>query len=216
MSLYSSIVDKVRQQIFELDYSGFVQKQKSITKLFPTFYDRVKAINNNGGIGLVNQFPEVWKFKVASGTKQGTSYDVYLRFKNIPQILAKFVTNKKLWKPGKNEINYNLLAPEVFNVVDMEWDCSCPADTFWGPEYLKTQRTAQFGKQEFRAPNVRNPKQFGLICKHQQNVLSRLPFYTSTFASFLKSFYSEEIQKIINNVVNKEEELEAKEVEAGA
>lgn len=222
MSLFNKLTEAIQVELNELTYNGFKTKQKSITKLFPKFPERKKAIYANGGVRLSEQFPELWWFKVASGTKQGTSYDVYLRFKNILPTLQQFVANKQLWVKAGNTVNYNLLAPEVLNVIDFEMDCSCPADLYWGPEYQKTQYkntpggTAQFGDQEDRAPQVRNPRQYGLVCKHQDDVLERLPFYTGDFAKFLKTFYDAQIQKMVQEILNKEEDTNATEVEGGA
>ena len=216
MSLFTKLTEAIQVKLNELDYGGFKSKQKSITKLFPKFPERKKAIYANGGIRLSEQFPEVWWFKVASGTKTGVEYDVYLHFKNLPATIKQFVANKDLWTKDQTAVNYNLLAPEVFNVVDFAMDCSCPADLYWGPEYLKTQRQAQFGDQENRPPKVRNPKQYGLVCKHQDDVLERLPFYTGDFAKFLKTFYDKEIQVMVKDILDKEEAINATEVEGGA
>jgi hypothetical protein len=215
MSIYSRILENL-QRLDELDYRGFTTKQRDITQLFPQYNQRVQAVNANGGIKLVMQLPEVWKFKVASGTKQGKSYDVFLRFKNLSQVLKEFIPNKQLWKKDGSGINLNLLAPEVFNKVDMELSCSCPATLYWGQNYIRTQKQAQFGPPENRAPNIKNPKQYGIACKHGGDVLERLPFYTSTFASWLKSFYSKEIDALVKEIKDKQEDIEAKEVEAGA
>ena len=203
MSLYTEILENLKR-IDEITYSRVLNKQRSITRLFPTFFQRVKAISANGGIRLVQQLPEVWKFKVVSGTQYGKSYDVYLRFKNVKEVIRKFIGNKKLWKKDGTGINLNLLAPEVFNKVDLEIDCTCPADSYWGSEYIKTQRQAQYGKQELRAPKIRNPKQYGIMCKHSHDVFQRLPFYTSTFASWLKSFYKKDIDEMVKEVLDKQ------------
>jgi hypothetical protein len=215
MSLYNSLIDIVKQQLFELKYSEFVQKQKSITKLFPKYPERVQAINANGGIRIIHQFPEVWQFKVASGTKKGVSYTVFLRFKNIKELLAEYVPNKQLWLKSGDGINYNLLAPEIFDKVDIEMGCSCPATLYWGKDFIRTQNKAQWGDGETRPPDIRNPNRYGIACKHGGDVLERLPFYTSTFASFLKSFYSGEVNELLKKVLEREEEVAAHEVEGG-
>lgn len=216
MSLFTKLTETIQVRLNELDYGGFKSKQKSITKLFPKFPERKKAIYNNGGIRLSEQFPELWWFKVHSGTKEGVEYDVYLHFKNLLPTIQQFVGNKELWTKDQTSVNYNLLAPEVFNVVDFAMDCSCPADLYWGPEYQKTQKQAQFGDQENRPPKVRNPKQYGLVCKHQDDVLERLPFYTGDFAKFLKTFYDKDVQKMFQEILDKQEDVNATEVEGGA
>jgi hypothetical protein len=215
MSLYSSLLENL-QRLNELNYDGFVNKQKSITKLFPKYSGRLKDISANGGVKLVTQLPEVWKFKAASGTKPGKSYDVFLHFKNVKELLTQFVPNKNLWKKDGTGISYNLLAPEILAVVDMAMSCSCPATLYWGQDYIRTQDDAQFGNPETRSPDKRNPGKFGVTCKHGGEVLKRLPMYTSTFASWLKTFYGADILRLVKELQNKEEDIASKEVEGGA
>ena len=209
------------QQILnELTYNGFVRKQKSVTSLFPTFHQRVAAVASRGGIELMSQFPEVWQFKVSSGTKPGVRYDVALKFKNIPEMIKKFASDRRLWNKAGTNVDLRLLSSEILNNVDMEADCSCPADTFWGPEYIKTKRDAQFGDKEYRPPDVRNPRQYGIICKHSHEVFADLPMYNSTFANHLKSFYSKDIANAVAQTTKHAgtykraaAELQAKEIE---
>jgi hypothetical protein len=192
-------------KLYELRYSGFKSKQKSITRLFPKFPERKKAIYANGGIRLSEQFPELWWFKVASGTQSGVEYDVYLHFKNILDTIKQFVGNKELWTKDGLRVNFNALSPQVFNEVDLAMDCSCDASRFWGPNYIRTQRQAQFGDQENRPPKIRNPREYGISCKHADNVLERLPFYTQDFAKHLRTFYGEDIQKMVDKIREDEE-----------
>lgn len=187
-------------QLLEYTYNNMVRKQQSITSLFPTFYKRVRDVKDAGRVTLVSQYPDVWQFKVPSSGSKG-DYTVYLRFKNIEEMLSQFVPNVKLWNVEKTDVDYNKLGPEVINKVDMEFDCSCPADTYWGAEYIKTQKGAQFGHQEYRPPKVRNPKQYGAVCKHQQALLDKLPSYNFTFNGFLKKFYSKEVKEIFDQAL---------------
>ena len=193
------------QRLLEYTYNSMLRKQGSVTKLFPKFFDRVKAVAGKGGVKLRDIKPELWHFKVASGTKDGVSYDINLHFVNIPELLKKWVPKRSLWLEGKTQINYRKLAPEIINAVDMEWSCSCPADLYWGKKYIRTTKKANFGDAENRPPRIRNPRQYGVICKHGELVLEVLPFYTSTFASTLKDFWAKEIQNIID-AVSKEKE----------
>lgn len=347
----------------ELKYNAFLRKQKSVTKLFPTFYNRVKKVEEKGGIRLVTQLPELWQFKVHSGTKEGVTYDVYVKFQNVLEVLKKYVVDQRLWNKEKTAVDYKKLSAEIMNNLDLESDCSCPADclvadtkipllngktltiaellqeydkdkefwvysvnekgnfipgkakhlgiigqvdklikitldndkyfectpnhlimlrngiykkaseliineslmplnnvrmqvyqkeyhqsnkekrnhkvknieiinlevpvdvydifvedsnnfllecgnivhnSFYGDEYMKTQRGAQFGDQENRPPRVKNPRQYGLICKHSQLVFDALPIYVTTFASFLKKFWKKDIEEIVSNIVVKE------------
>jgi len=200
MSIFNKLTEAV---INELDYAGMTRKQQSVTKLFPPFQARKQKLVDNGGLVLVNQFPELWQFKVPSGTKPGVEYDVYVHFFNIVPSLKKWVPARGLWNKDETAIDYRSLAAEVLFDIDIKTDCSCPADTFWGPEYIKTQYknksggvSAQFGDDEDRAPRVRNPHQYGLLCKHGAYVVEKLPMFTSTFAKWLKDFYSDDIDKM--------------------
>jgi len=182
----------------ELKYKGFLRKQKSTPRLFPTFKDRVKSVASKGGVKLQDMAAEAFHFRVSSGTKDGVQYDVFLNFKNLPEMIEKHVANKKLWTTDMEHVDYRRLAAEIFNDVDIETDCSCPADTYWGPEYIKTRRAAQYGEQENRPPRVRNPRQYGIMCKHTDLVFGTLPFYIVTLGSYLKKFYQKEVEEAEN------------------
>jgi len=144
-------------------------------------------------VSMREQMPEYWHFEVASGTKAGIKYDVYVQFLNLEEMIRKYAGDQRLWNAAKDNVDLRLLAAEILNRVDMRTSCSCPATLYWGQDYIRTQRDAQFGKQEERPPNIRNPRQYGAYCKHGQNVFSVLPSYTTTFASFLKKYWLEEI-----------------------
>lgn len=187
MSIYSDILNEADT------YNSLLKKQASIGKLFPKFFDRVKAVAANGGVKLIEILPEIWHFKVNSGTKQGVKYDVYYHFTDIEEALKRWVPNRKMWLPDDSHVDYRKLAAEVMNDVHVEVDCSCKSDTFHGFEYEKTKRDSQYGRKEIRPPNIRNPKRLGAFCKHQQLVMDVLPFYVGTAASFLKKYWHEEI-----------------------
>lgn len=195
MSDYRDIIESILNE--DDTYNSLLKKQASVGKLFPKFFDRVKAVAQNGGVKLVEMFPEIWHFKVDSGDEQrhsaGVKYDVYFNFKNIGEILQKWVPNRKIWLPNESHVDYRKLAAEVLNDVSVEEDCSCPSDSFWGSEYIKTKRGSQYGRKETRPPKIRNPHQYGSLCKHAQLVMDVFPFYVSTFASFLKKYWHEEI-----------------------
>lgn len=71
---------------------------------------------------------------------------------------------------------------------------NCPADLYWGGQYIRTQKSAKYTEPENRAPNVRNPKQYGAMCKHLQLVFDLLPHYGQTMASYLKKHYKKLIK----------------------
>jgi hypothetical protein len=187
-------------QLLEITYNGVMRKQQSITRLFPTFYKRVDKVKQAGRITLVDMYPDVWLFVAPSSSGRG-HYDLHLHFKDIEKQLEKFVPNRKLWNEDETGVDYNKLGPEVMNQVNLEMDCTCPADLYYGPEYIKTQRQAQFGPPENRPPKIRNPKKYGIICKHQQALMDKLPSYNFTFNGFLKKFYSKEIEAIFNKTI---------------
>ena len=83
----------------EYTFGNFIRKQKSITTLFPKFKERVMGVTKNGGVRLYEMEPNsVWHFKVTSGTELGLKYDVYLKFKNLLQMIEKFVKKAKTYK----------------------------------------------------------------------------------------------------------------------
>ena len=195
--------------INEITYNRFKTKQKSIGKLFPEFEPRVKAVLSNGSIEMRTMMPEHWHFSVASGTKKGVKYDVYVQFNDIPEMIKRFAGDKSLWKKDQSGPNYNLLAAEILNKVDMKLSCSCPADLYWGGAYIKTQRDSQFGRQEHRPPNIRNPRQYGAYCKHTELVMRLLTGWTTTFASFLKKYWSDEVDDAVELMTQQRDELGA-------
>ena len=181
----------------EINFNRLRTKQKSIGKLFPEFGQRVKTVASKGGVEMREMMPDFWHFTVTSGTKEGVKYDVYVEFTNIPEMIKKYAGDQSLWKKDKSGPKYTLLAAEILNSVDMKFSCSCPADLYWGGAYIKTQRDAQFGRQENRPPNIRNPRQYGAYCKHTELMASVLPNYTSTFASFLKKYWSDDVDNAV-------------------
>jgi len=194
MSLFTRLIEAV---VNELNFSGVMNKQRSITRLFPTFYKRVNKVKQAGRITLVDMYPDTWLFVAPSSTGSG-HYDLHLHFKDIEKWLKEFVPNATLWNKDKTGVDYNKLGPEVMNKVNLEFDCSCPADLYYGKEYIRTKRDAQFGPPENRPPKIRNPRELGIICKHGQALMDKLPSYNFTFNGFLKKFYSKEIEQIFN------------------
>jgi len=197
MSLFTRLIEAV---VNELNFSGVMNKQRSITRLFPTFYKRVNKVKQAGRITLVDMHPDTWLFVAPSSTGSG-HYDLHLHFKDIEKWLKEFVPNATLWNKDKTGVDYNKLGPEVMNKVNLEFDCSCPADLYYGKEYIRTKRDAQFGPPENRPPKIKNPRELGIICKHGQALMDKLPSYNFTFNGFLKKFYSKEIEQIFNKAV---------------
>ena len=187
----------------EATASDIQRKQKSITKLFPPFPDRVKAIGDRGGVRLRDTNQENWYFNVHSGTKNAWYEDI-IHFDNVLLTLEKLVKNRKLWVADKSRIDLNKLAHEFLKKVHIKISCSCPASLYWGPDYILglDKYDAKYGRQEPRAPRIRNPKQYGSMCKHLHAVMKVLPFYKSTIVRWLQDFYKDVIVRF---------EIEAKE-----
>ena len=183
------------EKLLEVSYSGLKRKQKSITRLFPTFYQRVKDVGGRGGVRLVDQKLGEWIFKVHSGTKNGTWYDVNLKFKNLDSLLEKLVTNRKLWKKDKSGVNFRKLSHELIYKMDLQLKCSCPAFLYWGSAYILSlsKYNAIYGDPEIRSPKIRNPKKYGAYCKHIEALMKVLPFYENTMAKYLKDHYAKVI-----------------------
>jgi len=181
---------------FEATTKQLQRKQKSITRLFPTFPDRVKGIAANGGIRLKEVEPELWHFKIASGTNKGTWYDVYLKFKNIVPTIQRIVMDRRNWVGDRSRVNRKKLARKFMSVVDVEVKCSCPAFQYWGPAYILSlgKYNAKYTDDEKRPPRIRNPKQYGAFCKHIENMMKVLPFYTDTVMKWIEDFYEEAVE----------------------
>lgn len=122
--MYNSLLEHIIQ---ELNFNGIMRKSRSITKLFPTFRKRVRDVAKAGGVTLVNTFPEYWQFSVSSSNKENNNvdYDVFIRFKNLEEVLKKYAADRRLWNKAGDFVDYRQLAMEVMNKVDLEQDCSC-------------------------------------------------------------------------------------------
>jgi hypothetical protein len=210
MGMFSNLVEAV---LNELKYNDWKKNQSSIKKLFPNFPARVQAVANAGGLGdkLAVQDPETWMFTVASATGKG-EYAVWFHFKNIPEMLEKWVPVKTLWNKAGTYVDHNKLAQEVLYEVDMDSDCDCAADTYWGSEWVKTQMDAQYGDEQNIPPVVRNPHGYGIMCKHAHLVWQKLPIWLSNFSNHLKVYWKDEIADIVKRVLDSEKPTEAPEV----
>ncbi len=182
--------------INELNYKEITKKQKdSITKLFPTFKDRVRNVGRRGGVRLEKMSPKRWHFRISSGTHDHVSYIVSIQFENLNDEIRKAIQNPENWVKAKDKVNQKKLAGQVMFGVDLKLKCSCPADNYWGGAYIRTKQKAKYGMAQNKAPDIRNPQQHGEYCKHTQLVMEALPFYGDTFIKFLKKFYKKLIDK---------------------
>lgn len=187
-------------QLLEVTHSGLLRKQRSITRLFPDFQDKVKGIADKGGLRLADTTNDAWHFKVHSGTKDSVWYDDWFQFKNMYDLLDKHVRDTRLWTRDKQHVDLRKLAKKCMFNADVKVSCTCKAFKYWGSDYIVSlsKYDAKYGSPEVRAPNVRNPKQYGAVCKHLQNVLNVLPWYITTMATWLREHYTDEIREIEN------------------
>lgn len=221
MSLFSKLL--------EYTYADMVDKQRDITSLFPTFHDRVRRVDKSGGVLLTQRLPDVWHFKVASAAeaeeefrRQGVKnprkkkapstgakkrYDVYVRFKNIYELLKKYVPDKSLWVQDGSKVDRRKLADALFRELDIETSCSCPASLYWGSDFIRSTPDikAQYGDQEDRPPVVRNPSEHGSLCKHGDSVFDKLPVYKGTLAKHLEEYYGKTIKELEDRTKKGEE-----------
>ncbi len=191
------------EPLSEADVADLLRKQRSITRLFPKFYDRVKAVAAKGGIRLVATGRDrdgkgVWDYKVHSGTQDGLWYDVKLRFMDMLHVLNVLVADRRLWKTDGSGVDLRRLSPAVYDMVQIQTKCECPADLYWGKQYIRSRPKydANVPPPEDRPPVVRNPHEYGAFCKHTQMLVNLLPMYTATFAKFLAKYYGDTIREL--------------------
>lgn len=203
------------KKLCEITLSGISKKQKDITNLFPTFHDRVKAVGEKGGVRLMSLTAHEWNFRVHSGTENNKWYAVEFYIKDMSALLQKYVPNKDLWTKDGQKVDLRKVARAIFFDADVEVNCSCLAQQYWGPAYQLTKADAKYGRKEYRAPKKRNPHEFGIACKHVQALLNVLPFYITTIAKWLKEKYRDEIKELQDNTLKQEapEPEEPEEVE---
>jgi hypothetical protein len=181
-NLYNTLV-----ALSEKPVGDIMRKQRSIYRLFPSFDDRVDKVAAKGGVRLVDEGPDTWKFTIASATVDGKKYSATLHFADLDAQIRDKARNKTLWNKDGTKVDYNKLAAAIIDDVDVRIDHEdCPAFLYWGQKYITTQRQTAYKDKEDRRPRIRNPKEYGHLCKHLQLLFEQLPFYTSTFAKMLK------------------------------
>jgi len=192
---------KLLDSILEATASDIQRKQKSIKRLFPDFDAKTRGVEDKGGIKLVDQGPSLWKFDLHSGTSD-IWYDGYLHFKDVLSTIGELVRDKRLWVADKSKVDLKKLAKAFMDKVDIQLLCSCPADIFYGGHYIRSlgKYDSKYTKKEVRPPRVRNPKQYGCLCKHLDRLMHALPFYGSTCAKWLGDFYSKDIARFEKEV----------------
>jgi len=109
----------------ELTYQGVNRKQRSITRLFPTFPSRVRAVKDLGGVRVKKMTPDKHFFRLHSGTKENVWYDGVLRFKDMPGFLKKAVADKKIWRTDGKGVDWDKLVKKLIYHNDIQVSCSC-------------------------------------------------------------------------------------------
>ncbi len=188
----------IQQHVLEVSVSGINRKQRSITRLFPDFGDKVKGVADKGGIRLVNLEPGVWHWKIHSGTKDNVWYDADLVFKDVEGELQKHIANRRLWTIDKKHADLRKVAKKLMFSADIQIFCSCPAFQYWGPAHILSlsKYDAHARGTEPRPPKIRNPKQYGAVCKHLQTLLNVFPWYQTDMAKWLRDYYTEFIRDL--------------------
>lgn len=77
--------------------------------------------------------------------------------------------------------------------------CSCEAFLYWGYKY-KAWQMGYGMSRENRAPNIRNPKRQGFLCKHLYEVLDTLPY---ALHNVLRRF-NDNKSKIMQDLIERE------------
>jgi len=203
----AEMIKRILVRLLEDTVGAVQRKQRSITRLFPTFPQRVKDIGSMGGIRLVDMEMDLWHFKAHSGTESGLWYDCYIRFKDLEDSIRTATMDKRLWIRDGSRIDMRKLSSKVLQDTEVEVKCSCPAFLYWGPAYILTRRSAKYTEPETRPPRIRNPRQYGAVCKHLAGVLKVYPFYATTAARWIREFYSDIIAQAEWAVLKREKEL---------
>lgn len=177
-------------ELFEATFGQLNRKQKSVTRLFPDFFTnpvKVKGVIEKGGVRLQGIDKDKWTFTVHSGTEEDLWYDVVVRWKNVEKDVERLVSDRRNWTKDKKRADLKKVAAKLFQSGNVELECTCPADLYWGKHYIRSQDKyqAKYGDPETRYPEVRNPKLYGAYCKHIQVLMRTLPFYKSTIANWL-------------------------------
>ena len=202
------IFDRVYQRIDEEPIGSLLRKQRTITKLFPPFYDRVDKVADNGGVKMVDDSKGLWHFHVSSGTNPDKYYDVYLNFPNYEKQMREAVQDARIWKMDKSGVDLRKLGAKLMPILDLKISCNCPAALYWGQKYILTKRGSWYADKELRRPKIRNPKEYGALCKHMQLVLDVLPYYTVTLGNHAKKYFSKELKEAEQEFLKKTSEIQ--------
>lgn len=193
--------DGLYESLLEVTLATLRKGQSDIGKLFQDFSSKVKGVGSAGGVKVSSAGRGLWRFKAASASEPGTKYEIPLFMTNIKGLLAKHVADKSLWVSNGQRVDISKLSAAMYPEVDYKLTCSCPAFQYYGGAYKATKDGYKYGKQEVRPPKVKNPKNYGTMCKHMQLVSDVLPFYKQSFGSYLKKYYATDIKELEKQVL---------------
>lgn len=88
------------------------------------------------------------------------------------------------------DLNFVEKARLLLWVGNIRLHCTDPSFLYWGYQYLLTALDAAVYPEE-RKPQVKNPDERGIVCKHLNRILRVLPFYSGDIAKALKAQYGE-------------------------
>jgi len=181
--------------IFEDTLAQLIRKQKTITRLFPTFWDRVEKVADNGGVHLIDEKPNLWIFSVASGTDKDKSYKIYVEFPDYVDKMKQAVKDIRVWNSNKSDVDLRKLGAWLFQNLNFKFRSDDPSFQYWGPAYILTKRKSIYGEEEPRPPIKRNPRQYGAYDKHTALVIKALPMYVTTLGGMAKRYYKKEFEQ---------------------
>lgn len=68
---------------------------------------------------------------------------------------------------------------------NLQLNCTCPSFLYHGYRFLLTKHNASIFPEP-RPPEVRNPQQRGIVCKHMNRVIRSFPFHSGKLAAHIK------------------------------
>lgn len=83
------------------------------------------------------------------------------------------------------DLNFRERALMLLWTGNLRLHCTCPSFLWWGYQYLVTAVDSAIAPVVIQ-PDVRNPAQRGIVCKHLNRLLRVLPFHNADIASEMK------------------------------
>lgn len=83
------------------------------------------------------------------------------------------------------DLNFQERALMLLWTGNLRLHCTCPSFLWWGYQYLMTTMDSAVIPVVI-TPDVRNPSQRGIVCKHLNRLLRVLPFYSGDISSEMK------------------------------